>query len=133
MANEKQLDLINRNELIAACRKTLMTDVFPNWRNMPDNEKNIAGKICDTFKKIIINAPAVNAVPVEFGGWQWFEEWNPSTTDNPRECDDCGWQCSKCKTALADMVGGYWDDYFEKPKLNYCPNCGVQMYKERND
>ena len=61
------------------------------------------------------------------GEWEWFEEWNPSTTEHPRECDDCGWRCGECKTALADIVGGYWDDPDEKPNLNFCPNCGAKM------
>lgn len=61
------------------------------------------------------------------GRWEWFEEWLPSTPDHPRECDDCGWRCGKCKRALEDMVGGYWDIPDEKPELNYCPNCGAQM------
>ena len=61
------------------------------------------------------------------GEWEWFEEWNPSTPEHPRECDDCGWRCGECKTALADIVGGYWDDPDEKPNLNFCPNCGAKM------
>ena len=61
------------------------------------------------------------------GEWEWFEEWNPSTPEHPRECDDCGWRCGECKTALSDIVGGYWDDPDEKPNLNFCPNCGAKM------
>ena len=61
------------------------------------------------------------------GEWEWFEEWSPSTPDHPRECDECGWRCGKCKEALADVVGGYWDDPEDKPKLKYCPNCGAKM------
>lgn len=61
------------------------------------------------------------------GEWEWFEEWNPSTPEHPRECDDCGWRCGECKTALADIVGGYWDDPDEKPNLKFCPDCGAKM------
>ena len=61
------------------------------------------------------------------GEWEWFEEWSPSTPEHPRECNDCGWRCGKCNTAWEDMVGGYWDVAFEKPTLNFCPNCGVKM------
>lgn len=60
------------------------------------------------------------------GVWEWFEEWNPSTTEHPRECDECGWCCSECKAALADIVGGYWDNPDEKPNLHFCPNCGAE-------
>lgn len=61
------------------------------------------------------------------GYWEWFEEWNPSTTEHPRECEECGWRCSNCKTALADVVGGYWDDPEEVPNLKFCPECGAYM------
>lgn len=59
--------------------------------------------------------------------WEWFEEWSPSTPEHPRECDDCGWRCGRCKAALEDVVGGYWDNFYEEPKLTYCPNCGARM------
>lgn len=75
-------------------------------------------------KELIKQQSTIEAEP---GEWEWFAEWSPSTTEHPRECDDCGWRCSRCKTALEDMVGGYWDNPDEEPKLNYCPNCGVKM------
>ena len=71
--------------------------------------------------------PAADAAPVRHGKWEWFEDWNPSTPDHPTECEDCGWRCGKCKTALEDVVGGYWDDPDEEPTLRYCPNCGAKM------
>ena len=61
------------------------------------------------------------------GEWEWFEEWSPSTPEHPKECDDCGWRCDKCKAALEDVVGGYWDNPLEKPNLSFCPNCGAKM------
>ena len=71
--------------------------------------------------------PAADVEPVRHGRWEWFEEWNPGTPDHPTECEDCGWRCSECKTSLDDVVGGYWDDPDDEPKLNYCPNCGARM------
>lgn len=79
------------------------------------------------FVDDIAAAPTIEAAPVVHGRWQWFEEWNPSTPDNPRECESAGWMCGMCKTALEDMVGGYWDNPDEEPNLNYCPNCGAKM------
>jgi hypothetical protein len=61
------------------------------------------------------------------GEWEWFEEWSPSTPEHPSECYDCGWRCGRCKTALEDVVGGYWDDPEKKPNLNFCPECGAKM------
>ena len=64
---------------------------------------------------------------VRHGRWEWFEEWDPGTTDHPRECQDSGWRCGECKTALEDVVGGCWDDPDEEQKLKFCPNCGCCM------
>lgn len=73
--------------------------------------------------------PVADVAPVRHGQWEWFEEWFPSTPDHPTECEDCGWRCSECKTALEDIVSGYWDDIIE-PMINYCPNCGAKMDDE---
>ena len=75
----------------------------------------------------IRDVPAADVAPVVHGRWEWFEEWSPGTTEYPTECDDCGWRCSNCKTALEDVVGGYWDDPYDEPKLKFCPNCGAKM------
>ena len=71
--------------------------------------------------------PAADVAPVRHGRWEWFEEWNPSTPDNPTECEACGWRCGECKTALEDMVYGIFDDPDDEPKLKFCPNCGAKM------
>ena len=77
--------------------------------------------------KILNQFLSADVEPVKHGRWEWFEEWNPGTPDHPTECEDCGWRCSECKTSLDDVVGGYWDDPDDEPKLNYCPNCGAKM------
>lgn len=56
----------------------------------------------------------VEAELVTHGRREWFEEWSLSTSCHPAECEDCGWRCSECKTALEDIVGGYWDDIYTK-------------------
>ena len=61
------------------------------------------------------------------GKWEWFEVWSPSTPEHPGKCNDCGWECSRCKVALRDMVGGYWYDASTMPELPFCPNCGARM------
>lgn len=75
----------------------------------------------------IEEAPTIEAEPVRHGRWEWFEEWSPSTPESPKECIDCGWRCGRCKVKLDDMVGWYWDDPHDEPKLNYCPNCGGKL------
>lgn len=102
-------------------------------------EKNVAiarltaleiGNPCATMtdaKRQIADTRPANVAPVVHGLWEWFEDWYPSTPDHPMECEDCGWRCGECKTALEDMVGGCWDDSDDEPKLNYCLNCGAKM------
>lgn len=76
----------------------------------------------------IVNDLIENGVTIrERGEWEWFEEWSPSTPEYPREIDNCGWRCNKCKIALEDSVGGYWDDYEAKPTIEFCPHCGADM------
>lgn len=96
------------------------------WGIPADWDGNMDETCEDAFTEID-NAPTVDAEPVKHGRWQWYEEWNPSTPDNPRECEDCGWSCSHCKRELEDVVGGYWDNPDESPDLPYCPNCGAKM------
>ena len=76
--------------------------------------------------------PAADVVPVRHGRWEWFEEWNQSTPESKKECIDCGWRCGRCKVNLDDMVGWYWDDPYDEPKLNWCPNCGMRA-DEQNE
>ena len=67
------------------------------------------------------NGDAIEIYRVRHGRWEWFEEWNPSTPDNPTECEACGWRCGECKTALEDMVYGIFDDPDDEPKLKLLP------------
>ena len=80
------------------------------------------------FKAFIARQKAANAAPVRNGRWEWFEEWNLSTSDHPTELENCGWRCSECKTPIEDTAGGYWDDAYDEPTLKYCPECGAKMY-----
>lgn len=69
--------------------------------------------------------------PAKRGEWEYFME--TSFNGEITEIDDCGWRCSCCKTPLADVVRGYWDDDSEKPTINFCPNCGADMRKKENN
>ena len=96
--------------------------------NSPDYQRYMAQMQERTsLKHLIADFPDTDVAPVLPGKWEWFEEWSQGTTEYPTECDDCGWRCSNCKTALEDVVGGYWDDPYDEPKLKFCPNCGAKM------
>lgn len=85
--------------------------------------KRSMSDVADAINKI----PSEDVAPVRHARWEWFEEWIPSTTAHPAECEDCGWRCGNCMHVLEDMVGGYWDNPDEMPQLAYCPNCGAKM------
>ena len=121
-------DLISRSSLIEIGAARKIIEVVGNWNELPGIAKAACTRLGIAHKKLILDAPAVDPESLRpKGRWEWFEEWLPSTTEHPRECLDCGWQCGECKNALEDMVGGYWDNPDEKPDLNYCPNCGAKM------
>lgn len=104
-------DLIDRQELLDALHESL--------RN-PKKQEQSAG-IAAAEKK----AQRMPAAEPKRGEWEWFVE--KSFNGEVVEVDDYGWRCSHCKTPLADVVGGYWDDDSEKPSVNYCPYCGADM------
>lgn len=59
--------------------------------------------------------------------WVWYEEWSPATIDGPAECIDAGWYCKNCFWSPNQELDLYFDNPEEKPKFNYCPNCGADM------
>lgn len=117
MANEKRLISKSERENLIRCLKKLHDLQFTPGIY----EHSVIGRAALFLEE------TANAVEVVHSHWEWFEEWNPSTPDHSRECEDCGWRCGSCEAALVDIVGGYWDNAFEEPKLHYCPNCGANM------
>lgn len=115
----------NRFEIIEKAKKDILEAT--NINTSPDEMKVLDSFLFRCWQMGWIK----DAEPVRHGRWEWFEEWSPSTPEHPKELDDCGWRCSECKTALADVVGGYWDNSYEPPKIKRCPECGARMGGER--
>lgn len=119
-------EYIGKEALIASIESIDWYSVHRGELTAWANSENALYKANDIYSAID-NIPTADVVPIRHGRWEWFEEWSYSTPEHSAECDDCGWRCSECKTALEDMVNGYYDDPYEMPQLNYCPNCGVRM------
>ena len=117
MANEKRL--IDVNALMADCRKTLMVDVFPNWENMSNEEKNIAVKIGGVFKRMHENAPTVDAVEVVHAHWEdgWGEDCYGNIAYKSIDCSHCE-EVFKIESKTRE----YW-----KARFKVCPFCGAKM------
>ena len=59
--------------------------------------------------------------------WEWFEEHSGRSLYDDDDVIDLGWRCSCCKKPLEESVGGYWDEFDNKPDLKFCPECGERM------
>ena len=57
-------DLISRKALVENLSNRYMSEVFPDWRELPQAIKEAVGKLGSTFKQTILNAPVVDAVAV---------------------------------------------------------------------
>ena len=89
--------------------------------------------LLNVITSMIDSTPSEDVTPIVHAEWEWYEEWLPSTTEHPAECQVAEWRCSNCKTLLSDEVGDYWDNIENPPKLNYCPHCGAKMDKIEED
>ena len=108
MANEKRL--IDANELEAHFHETKMIEIFPYWKELSFDTQCELVRFGKALKKMMQNAPTVDAVEVVHG---WWEHKKHKLFGNTYDyvCSVCG-----CDYALAEY--------------NYCPNCGAKMKGE---
>ena len=95
-------DFINRNALIAEGAKRKITEVVPEYRELPSNAKDALVRLATTFKKMLLDAPPVDMVPMEAYNElrEMFVEYVCFGIPNPapyceNACDEClnayGW------------------------------------------
>ena len=96
-------DLISRSALIEK-----MNDYISHT-----DERNSEHYVCKRIKKIIEDAPTVEAKPVVHG--EWLQEGN--AVYHWRQ------NCSICGNPVYDKIKPY----------NFCPNCGCDMRGGKND
>ena len=68
-------------------------------------------------RKLMVDAPTVDAVEVVHGRWERFEEISGNIG---LLCSVCGWR-------------DYHHGRFKGNWFSYCPNCGAKMDGERKD
>lgn len=67
-------------------------------------------------RKIMEDAPAVDAVPVVHGRWVKMTGMMPPEYHGHYECSECKWH-----------MKGLRNSWTREEELSYCPNCGVKM------
>lgn len=114
-------DLIRRSDVMPAVEAAL--ELYPSE--------------CDAISEKVDAILAVDPESLRARGkWEWYEEWNESTTDNPAECQCAGWACSECGIDLAEYLEEttheivYLDDPGWRPKMKFCPHCGMRMEED---
>ena len=82
----------------------------------PNVPFDVLGEMVDWFVKMVDKQPTIDAVPIVHGEW---EKARPkgivSYADGYAECSNCH-----------DTIWCGW-------KMNYCPNCGAKMGKEKGN
>lgn len=71
-----------------------------------------------SVRKMIEEAPAIDAAPVVHGLWTPGEDEDPEEADY----DHYNWTCSACHEEIC-----YIDPTPQKHLPRYCPNCGARM------
>ena len=74
------------------------------------------------LKKMINNAPTIDAVEVVHGRWEDAHEIKSFRHTNIPVV-----KCSKCECYFCDIINNHHYMY------HYCPNCGAKMDGEEND
>lgn len=107
-------DYIKREEAIGmAVSGRIRTEDGENWIRVEE--------VRESLKSV----PAADARPVVRGEWEKYEDFDEYGGGRHVE-----WTCSKCFY----IVKGDWEvrnsHINEKPRENFCPNCGADMREE---
>lgn len=99
-------DLISRAAVLEA-----LGECPYNWNDWPEEIQAVYD--WESYKEVIENIPAVDAVPVVHGHWS-EKRW--MTDDDWGVINHRAIVCSACKGEIADGE-----------RTRYCPNCGAKM------
>lgn len=100
-------DLISRDAAIAA---------FDDERV----DRNYGDVSPESVIEVIKSILAVDAAPVVHGRWIKMTGMMPPEYHGHYECSECQWH-----------MKGLRNSWIREEELNYCPNCGAKMDKEK--
>lgn len=108
-----KMRLIDAKDFDFRVSQKLMTDVFPDWKELPVEIQDAVCKHGRHLHTMLEAQPVVDAAPVVHARWE------------PRE-DVLGFaRCSNCRDC------NVYEDWPDGKKWNYCPNCGAKMDTQR--
>ena len=108
--------LIDAEALLQMGSAKKIIEVIGNWDELSLKAKSACVRLGVAHKRLILNAPTVDAVPVVHGRWK---KHKPDSSGYAN-----GFVCSCC----GDTV--YTDYSMKECVYNYCPNCGAKMNLE---
>ena len=110
-------DLISRKALLAFGGARTIKDAVGNWDELDNKAKAAVLRCASKIKKLIVEAPAVDAVEVKHGYWDDSGRYKFANGEIAIMCSTCG-----CCLHKDEYESYYW---------NYCPCCGSRMDGER--
>ena len=106
MSNKQRL--IDAKDFDLRVSQKKMSDVFPNWRELPEEVQDAVCKHGQYIHMLLETQPTVDAVEVVHGHWIYHRDKN-----GIKSC-----KCSECLTSYGCI---------DTP---HCPNCGAIMDQE---
>ena len=99
---ENKMRLIDAKDFDLRVSQKKMSEVFPNWKEMPREVQDAVCKHAQYFHMLLETQATVDAAPVVLGRWIKYIT--------------C-YRCSACSHQVTSAD-------------NYCPNCGAKMDSE---
>ena len=121
--------LIDAKDFDLRVAQRLMTDVFPNWIELPTEIQDMLCEHGRYLHRMLETQPTVDAVKVVHGHWH-VTDCDSGEPEGYAAFIEV--HCSECGYELGAENGEFGWTYGEPFPLSYCPNCGAKMDGEEN-
>ena len=81
--------------------------------------------LTEAIRADIETIPAADVRPVRRGKWILYKD-----RDSTGKFEYVQWSCSACKSNVRTGQPRFDSTLRERPRFNYCPNCGADMREE---